>query len=428
MGGDAGDPRVRHAVWRALLVEARDRGRNIPQDVLARMNDWLARFAGTPASSLADGRMRAYAVYLLARQGIRPAAAISNVEQELSNRYAQAWPTDLAAAYLASTYRLMQRTADADRIMRRVPWSAGKKDFRCAWRHGIYYGAVVHDAQLLYLQAKHFPAMTTAAPPPVALEAMAPQRQSVRRHARCRPRTCCWRWMRTPNRHRLPAWNQRDREGWPVARADAARRRDAAGGCLGECRAKCSSPSGVSRRRTTCSPNQASIAGRRQPRCGRASRFCVTSSMQGERPHARDRRTGVLRSLRVCARSTATCIARSPSWTCCRAAWSRCSKCRRRPTRARLDRTRRCSARPTRRGRCQSACPASRTGRPTTSTCETTGVVLYGDANRNIGTFVYRVRANNAGRYQVPPAFAEGMYDRRIVALGRGSTLEVIKP
>jgi uncharacterized protein YfaS (alpha-2-macroglobulin family) len=74
------------------------------------MNDWLARFAGTPASSLADGRMRAYAVYLLARQGIRPTAAISNVEQELSNRYATTWPTDLAAAYLASTYRLMQRT------------------------------------------------------------------------------------------------------------------------------------------------------------------------------------------------------------------------------------------------------------------------------------------------------------------------------
>ena len=55
-------------------------------------------------------------------------------------------------------------------------------------------------------------------------------------------------------------------------------------------------------------------------------------------------------------------------------------------------------------------------------------VILYGDANRNIGTFVYRVRANNAGTYQVPPAFAEGMYDRRIAALSRSSTLEVIKP
>ena len=34
-----------------------------------------------------------------------------------TQRYPQTWPTDLAAAYLASTYRLMQRTADADRII-----------------------------------------------------------------------------------------------------------------------------------------------------------------------------------------------------------------------------------------------------------------------------------------------------------------------
>ena len=106
-----------------LLVEAKDRGQRIPTEVLTALNDWLTRFASTPASTLADGRLRAYAVYLLVRQGIKPDAAISNVEQELTQRYPQAWPTDLAAAYLASTYRLMQRTDDADRIVGHVPWS-----------------------------------------------------------------------------------------------------------------------------------------------------------------------------------------------------------------------------------------------------------------------------------------------------------------
>ena len=95
-----------------FLVDAKDRGQPIPQDVLSRMNDWLAQFAATPASSLEAGRLRAYAIYLLVRQGIRPAAAISNVEQELTNRYPKTWQTDLAAAYLASSYRLMQQTAD----------------------------------------------------------------------------------------------------------------------------------------------------------------------------------------------------------------------------------------------------------------------------------------------------------------------------
>jgi uncharacterized protein YfaS (alpha-2-macroglobulin family) len=55
-------------------------------------------------------------------------------------------------------------------------------------------------------------------------------------------------------------------------------------------------------------------------------------------------------------------------------------------------------------------------------------VILYGDAGKNVGTFVYRVRANNAGTYQVAPAFAEGMYDRAVVGLSHGATLEVVKP
>ena len=113
-----------------FLVEATDRGQKIPPEILASVDDWLTRFASTPASTLADARLRAYAVYLLVRQGIKPNAALANVEQELTRRYPQAWPTDLAAAYLASTYRLMQRNDDADRIIRNVPWSTQKRRSR----------------------------------------------------------------------------------------------------------------------------------------------------------------------------------------------------------------------------------------------------------------------------------------------------------
>jgi hypothetical protein len=35
-------------------------------------------------------------------------------------------------------------------------------------------------------------------------------------------------------------------------------------------------------------------------------------------------------------------------------------------------------------------------------------VVLYGTALRDVGTFVYRVRATNAGTFNTPPAYAEG--------------------
>jgi uncharacterized protein YfaS (alpha-2-macroglobulin family) len=55
-------------------------------------------------------------------------------------------------------------------------------------------------------------------------------------------------------------------------------------------------------------------------------------------------------------------------------------------------------------------------------------IILYGDAARTTATFVYRVRANNAGIFQVPPAFAEGMYNRTVVGLSKAATLEVVKP
>ena len=55
-------------------------------------------------------------------------------------------------------------------------------------------------------------------------------------------------------------------------------------------------------------------------------------------------------------------------------------------------------------------------------------LVLYGDATKDAATFVYRVRATNAGVFQVPPAFAEGMYNRTVTGLGAAAKLEIVKP
>jgi uncharacterized protein YfaS (alpha-2-macroglobulin family) len=55
-------------------------------------------------------------------------------------------------------------------------------------------------------------------------------------------------------------------------------------------------------------------------------------------------------------------------------------------------------------------------------------VVLYGDATKSVQTFVYKVRATNAGTFQVPPAFAEGMYNRQITGQSQSAKLEIVKP
>jgi uncharacterized protein YfaS (alpha-2-macroglobulin family) len=55
-------------------------------------------------------------------------------------------------------------------------------------------------------------------------------------------------------------------------------------------------------------------------------------------------------------------------------------------------------------------------------------LVLYGQATRDVGTFLYRVRATNGGVFQIPPAFAEGMYNRTITGLSPTGKLEIVKP
>jgi len=406
-----------------FLVEARDRGQQIPQEVLARVNDWLVRFASTPASTLPDGRLRAYAVYLLVRQGIRPTAVLSNVEQELTKRYPQTWPTDLAAAYLASTYRLLQRNADADRIVRAVPWSSQKRDFG----EEVYYDPVVHDAQLLYLLARHFPALQSATPP-AALETMATAVSGNRASS-------------------LSA-------AYTLLALDAFAKTAATTTTLG-----ISEIGKDGRERVLPLPSGAlpkvaiaDTAARVQfSRRGPALAYYVVAESGFDRaPPAAEVSQGVeiIREF-VDARGAPISSVRVGEEFFVRLR-VRATNRDVQPQIAIVDllpggiepvlelQPPSDSSQPgvdpalaRRRGAAGTlpiGLPDKSDWMPHHVDAREDRIILYGDAHRNVGTFVYRVRANNAGTFQVPPAFAEGMYNRTIVGLSKATTLQVVKP
>ena len=54
-------------------------------------------------------------------------------------------------------------------------------------------------------------------------------------------------------------------------------------------------------------------------------------------------------------------------------------------------------------------------------------VVFYGSASRSLAEFSYRIKATNAGRFSVPPAYAESMYERDLQARSAGGVLTVEK-
>ena len=406
-----------------FLIEARDHGQAIPSEVLTALDGWLTRFASTPASTLADARLRAYAVYLLARQGIKPTAALSNVEQELTNRYPKEWPTDLAAAYVASTYRLMQRNDDANRIIAKVPWATVKHDFG----DEMYYDPVVHDAQLLYLLARHFPTRLGSTPP-AALETIssavhANQLNSLSAAYTLLALDTFAKGAAATTTFGISEINKDGHER-PLAPSDGAIRKVA----LSESAARVQ----FSRR-------------------GAASAYyALTESGFDRNPPAAERTEGVeiIREFLDAKGNPVSRVAVGDEFL----------------VRIRVRATTRERQRqvaivdllpggvepvlelqPAANSSTPGADPAMQRGlgvnaslpiglpgrsdwTPSHVDVREDRVILYGDAGTNAGTFVYRVRADSAGTYHVPPAFAEAMYNRAVFGLSRGATLEVVKP
>ena len=407
-----------------LLLEAKERGQKIPQGLLSNLDDWLARFASTPAPSLADARWRAYAVYLLARQGIRPASALANVEQELSHRYPEAWPSDLAAGWLAATYRLMQRNNDADQIIAKVPWSRQKRE----WGEEIYYDPPVHNAQLLYILARHFPARLSAVPPNV-LEDLGS----------------------------AASGNGMDSlsAAWTLLALDTYAKAAGASGKLGiaeigkDGRERALPLPGGAMPRAALSVNAAQVQFKKEGAL--AGYYSVNESGFDRNPPAATINQGIevihefldLRGnpvskvtvgeeflvrvrLRATKRDRVAQIAvvdllpggTEPVIELRPAADSSTPGAD--PAAGRQP-VARYSALPI-------GLPDRSNWTPQYADVRDDRVVLYGDVGKDAATFIYRARATNAGTFQAPPAFAEGLYDPKTAGVSVPGKLEIVKP
>lgn len=54
-------------------------------------------------------------------------------------------------------------------------------------------------------------------------------------------------------------------------------------------------------------------------------------------------------------------------------------------------------------------------------------MIIYGSASTDVKEFIYQIKSTNTGRFVVPPAYGEAMYDRNVQALsvGKGHILVV---
>ncbi|MCM2304260.1 MAG: alpha-2-macroglobulin, partial [Elusimicrobia bacterium] len=146
------------AVYAAhFLTEAKEKGYAAPPELLSRALSYLdALAAGDPAVD-APPRVRAYAIYVLTRNGRVTTPLINALRARLEKEGDAAWRKDLTGAYLAASYAMLHLDGQADALIRGVA-SGEPRTPDWEW----FYDGSIHEAQRLYLLALHFPARLAA--------------------------------------------------------------------------------------------------------------------------------------------------------------------------------------------------------------------------------------------------------------------------
>lgn len=146
-----------------FLTEAKDKGYTVPKDLLDKGLSYLKKVArGEDSnsrqrgdySSLAAMRTRAYAIYILTRNGNVTTNYINALLKDLeaSDRFEDIWRKDPIGIYLAGTYKMLKEDGKAVRLIKKSHMGEMvKSDYR------NYYDRLMHDAQYLYILSRHFP-------------------------------------------------------------------------------------------------------------------------------------------------------------------------------------------------------------------------------------------------------------------------------
>ena len=140
-----------------FLADARALGMAVPDDMLSRARDYLRRLAGAttqqsaPEADLAMARTRAYAIYILTREGAVTTNYLNALQEALQRDFDDTWRSDMASAYMAASHALLRNDTLAEGLIGGYRLGASSRpDTDFDTRLG-------RDAQYVYLLARHFP-------------------------------------------------------------------------------------------------------------------------------------------------------------------------------------------------------------------------------------------------------------------------------
>jgi hypothetical protein len=432
-----------------FLIEAKERGQHLPADMLEAGNRYLLQLAADESDgSIAGLRERAFAIYLLTRQGTVTTNYLASVQKRLDENYAKGmkksltpeyefirsnewfidgsdgWEHNLVAGYIAASLKLLKQDKEADRMIAPLQDDLARATVQNAYRFERYYDTLFRDASVLYLIAKHFPERASSLPATSMQNLLRPIQRN---------------WFNTLSSGQtilaLDAYASRVGDGKltlaQVQKDGSTKPIEAQPGLLvrGVFDAAASAvrvdngvdlhawyavtQAGFDRVPPTTELKQGlEILREYTDTTGKP----VTSATLGQEldVHIKIRATerdsigniaivdllpggfeAVIQPPTVPQDSTTT-----------------------------TDSTDQAPAQP----KWQSPVGvAGSTWSPEYADVRDDRVVIYGTATRGVGEFIYRIRATNSGKFIVPPAYGESMYDRTVQARSLGGTIEVAK-
>ena len=136
-----------------FLTEATERGYPVPRDLLSNGIKFLRQLAVKPIASLAEARDRAYAIYVLSRNGIVTTRMLDGLRKELAEEMKEtAWKQDLTGIYIAATSKMLHLDKEANSLIGKSKIGDPQET-----DYHYFYDGLLRDAHLLYILSYHFP-------------------------------------------------------------------------------------------------------------------------------------------------------------------------------------------------------------------------------------------------------------------------------
>jgi uncharacterized protein YfaS (alpha-2-macroglobulin family) len=134
-----------------FLTEARSQGFNVSYDMFTNGIANLKTVASQNVSNFEEARIQAYAIYILTRNELVTTNYLANLQLYLQKDSTKAWQKDITAVYIAGSYQLLKSYDDANQLIGLYE-PQSKQTFKTD-----FYDSNIADAQYLYIVAKHFP-------------------------------------------------------------------------------------------------------------------------------------------------------------------------------------------------------------------------------------------------------------------------------